>query len=103
MVKNIRTSSDWVPPETVDLFKSLEKVQLSCTPDIVAAEINALEPGDTFAMYIHRQNCAIIVYMPKNQKVKAKEQRNVMVATFPGELPAGEIYKHESDIEVNDF
>lgn len=94
MVETVKNSSEWIPSKTVELFKSLEEVQLECTPEVIAKKIRTLCPGDTFAMYIHRQNCAIMVYMPKNQK------RNVVVATFPGNLPSSEIYKHESDIEV---
>lgn len=100
MVANIENSSEWIPSKTVDLFKSLKKVQKSCTPSIIADEINALQPGDTFAMFVHRQNCAIMVHMPEDQTHQAEGIQKVIVATFPGNLLSGEIYKHESDAEV---
>lgn len=57
--------------------------------------------GDTFAMYVRRQNCAVMIHVPANEMVSVDETKNVIVSTFPGNLHPREIYRHIGDIEVN--
>lgn len=59
--------------------------------------------GDTFAMFIRHQNCAIMIHVPANELINtADEPENVIVATFPGSLHPRDIYENEnsSDLEV---
>lgn len=56
--------------------------------------------GDTFAMYVRRQNCAVMIHVPANEMVSVDETKNVIVSTFPGNLHPREIYQHSGDIEV---
>lgn len=103
MVENVENHSKWMPTKTVEMLQRLKKVHLECTPSVISEEINIMEPGDTFAMYVRRQNCAIMIHMPANELVSNEEIRNVIVATFPGNLHPREIYKHDSDLEVRFF
>lgn len=60
-----------------------------------------LMTGDTFAMYIHRQQCTIMIYVPANDLINSTEEpEDAIVATFPGSLHPRDIYEHESDLEV---
>lgn len=88
--------------KTIDLFARMKRVHETenCSPTVVSAEINALKPGDSFAMFVHRQNCAFMLYVLPNEEPN-KEPQSAIVATFPGNLLPGDIYKVESDIEVH--
>lgn len=58
--------------------------------------------GDTFAMFIRRQNCAIMIHVPANGLININDEpENVIVATFPGSLHPRDIKEHLNDIEVN--
>lgn len=94
MVASVESLQRNVPRKTIEMLQSFRKVQSQCTEANIASEINRLSPGDTFAMFVRHQNCTLMIYMPLNQT------QNVIVATFPGNLPKSEIYKHKSDIEV---
>lgn len=59
--------------------------------------------GDTFAMFVRRQNCVILVHMSQDGMVDAEKSQNVIVATFPANLHPGEIYKYDSDLQVISF
>lgn len=100
MVKNIVNSRECMPPKTIEMFQRLERMHLSFTPTNISNEINELKSGDTFAIYVRRQNCMFIVYVPSSEGVSDSKIQNVIVATFPGNLHSSEIYKHDSDIEV---
>lgn len=103
MVNNVENLAKYpfMPPKTVELFKRLKRIHFECTPAVIAEEINNLHPGDTFAMFVRRQNNAFIIHAPPTQSKNAKTPQNVIVATFLGNLHPCEIYKHESDAEVN--
>lgn len=122
LVQTVEDLTQWIPPKTVDLLEKMRRVHLECTPNVVSEEINTLCPGnlkslksklheifhmnkmisagDTFAMFVRRQNCAILVHMPPEEMVEAEESQNVIVATFPANLHPGESYKYDSDLEV---
>lgn len=102
MVENVVKLKKWMPPKTVDLMETLKMVHVDGKPrpSIISNAIDSLCPGESFAMFVRRQNSALIVYMPFDQTTNIKEMQNVIVATFPGSLHPGEIYKYDSDIEV---
>ncbi|XP_031632913.1 uncharacterized protein LOC116346822 [Contarinia nasturtii] len=102
MIENVESLSKYLmPTKTVEMLQRLKRVHFECTPNVISEEINDLEPGDTFAMYVRRQNCAIMIHVPANELISIEETRNVIVATFPGNLYRREIYEHDSDIEFN--
>lgn len=98
MIENVNELSAWIPENTVNMFASLDRILRSCTPEMVAHEIRSLKPGHTFAMFVRRQNCALMIHMPKNDDNMQTDR--VIVATFPGNLHPKYVYSGESDIEV---
>lgn len=100
MVENVKSLSHCLPQKTVKLFQSMQKVHTenTRTPEIIANEINALEPGDTFAMFVRFQFCAIMIHIPSDEK--PGNIQNAIVATIPGSLHPNEVYKYDNDIEV---
>lgn len=103
MVDNVVDLSEFIPSKTVGLLKSLKKIQFDCNAEVVAAEVNALRPGDTFAMFVRRQNCGFMIYALPEERIDAEHPTDVIVATFPGNLHPNEVYNHASDIEVTVF
>lgn len=105
MVLNVVNLSGKIPKQTVELFKSFWKIhkELIPNPSTVSAQINALQPGHTFAMFVRRQNCMFVVHAPPTADVKSANTapQEVIVATFPGNLHPDEVYNVDSDIEVN--
>lgn len=104
VIETAVNSSNWLPQKTVEFCKRLKRVHLECTPqpDVVSAEINSLRSGDTFAMYVRRQNTVFMIYMLPNEDDGNNKNppQSVIVSTFPGNLHPSEIYTAESDIEV---
>ena len=96
MVENVERSAKSLPPNTVNMFRGLGRVHRTLTPAVVSNEICNLEPGNTFAMFVRRQNCAIMIHMPPD---RSSDDR-VIVAIFPGNLHPKHISGAESDIEV---
>lgn len=105
MVENVVKLSKWIPPKTIELMETLKMVHVDGKPrpSIISDAIDSLSPGESFAMFVRRQNCMLIIYMPFNQISNIKEMQNVIVATYPGNLHPSEIYKHNSDVEVIDL
>lgn len=99
MVKNVEHLAESLPPKTVDLFRRLQRVHTECTPQVVSTEINKLRPGDTFAMFVRFQYCAIMIHVPDDEQVD--DIQNVIEATFPGCVHPREIYTYDGDIEVH--
>lgn len=97
----VEDCSKWVPPHTMHLSRSLYQTHMIRTPENVSKEINALQPGDTFGMFVRRQNCALMIHMPiDGNGSKTNEEKTVIVTTFPGNLHPKEVYNCPSDIEV---
>lgn len=94
MMKSLENLVEWIPEKTLELFQGLQRFHTECTPQNVSNAINSLKPGDTFAMFISRQRCAIMIHVPPN------EAENVIVASIPGSLYPSEVYSHDSDVEV---
>lgn len=97
MVQNVENLAEYIPASTMKMCRSLSKVHRNRTSVIVSQEIKGLQPGDTFAMFIRRQNCGIMIHMQSNPQTESK----VTVATFPGKLRASSVYGHASDSEVD--
>lgn len=100
MTANIFDLRKYIPPQTVALFNSMNEIVQELKPANISEKINALQPGDTFAMFVRRQNCAFIIHAPSNENVFNGRPENVIVATFPGRLHPKEVYECNSDIEV---
>lgn len=101
LVDTVENSSEWIPSATVRLFQSLKRTHMNRTSKSISTEINALEPGNSFAMFVRRQNCALMVHMPKEEAdVHSDEMKKVIVMTFPANLHPKEVYSHSSDLEV---
>lgn len=103
MIKNVMDLSEHIPPKTIKLFKRMHKIHHKLTAKNISKEINALQPGDTFAMFVRRQNCTFMVYVPPDENdyyILHGKPENAIVATFPGRLHPNEVYKCDSDIEV---
>lgn len=105
MVENVCNFSGKIPMQTIKLFLNFWKIHNESIPNqsTVSTKINELLPGDSFAMFVRRQNCMFTIHAPPNQGKKSvnTEPQEVIIATFPGNIHPDEFYKHESDIEVN--
>lgn len=99
MMDTVQNLAEFLPPKTVELLKKLQNVHINCTPQTISDDINALRPGDSFAMFVRHQDCAIMLRVPPTENWN--DVQNVIVATFPGSLYPGEIYLPDGDIEVN--
>lgn len=102
LVETVENVSDSLPIKTVEMMDRLKRVTREYTGGVVTEIINELEPGDSFSMFVRRQNTAIMFYIPKagDDNNTTEEPQNMIVATFMGTLHPREIFKHESDIEV---
>lgn len=98
MVQTVESNSEWIPSATVRLCQRLKLTHMSRTPETISNEIDKLQPGETFAMFVRRQNTGIMIHMPSEQVSNA--EKTVTVVTFPGSLHPKEIYNHTSDLEV---
>lgn len=104
MVQNVVNFSGKIPSQTVKLFANLWETHNESIPNptTVTTQINALQSGHSFAMFVRRQNCMFVVHAPANHENAANTApQKVIVATFPGNLHPDEVYNHDSDIEVN--
>lgn len=102
IVKTVEILSKSIPLKTVELLQKLKQFHYKCEPDAISKEINKLRPGDTFAMFVYRQNCVILIHMPPSGSSNNEHSDDVVVATFPGNIRPSEIYSHDSDLEVGD-
>lgn len=100
MVHNVESLAPFIPENTLKMVRSLATVHRSRMADIVSKEISNLKPGETFAMFIRRQNCAIMIH--HSQSTARAGTNDMIVATFPGRLHPNEVYKNASDLEVNE-
>lgn len=99
MVENVQSLSEHLPAKTVRLLEKLRQIYLNCTPQAVSQAINMLSPGDTFAMFLRSQDCAIMFHVPKDENVN--NVQNAIIAIMPGSLEPSKVYECiESDIKV---
>lgn len=104
MVENVAKLSRHLPSKTVNLMKRLRKMHIECTGDEFIAEIShqirgLRRPGDTFAMFVRRQNCTFMVHVLSNA-TNVNEPNDLILATFPGDMQNNDVYRYESDLEV---
>lgn len=97
MVKNVENLSDVVPINTLQMMRSLEDFHQKPYPKTIKYNINKLQPGETFAMFVRAQNCALMIHMLPEA---AADSENIVIATFPGKLHPKEVYANPSDLEV---
>lgn len=102
-VETVEAVSEWLPEKTVEMMDRLKRVTREHTRTVISEIINELEPGDSFSMFVRRQNSTIMFYIPKTADNSTEEPQNIIVATFMGTLHPKEIFKHESDMEVSPF
>lgn len=102
-LENVKNAQEWLPMKTVEMMERLKRVTLECTRTVVSDIINELGAGDSFSMFIRRQNCTIMFHIPSNEGSYVEELQNIIVATFMGNLHPNEIFEYESDIEVSFF
>lgn len=100
MIENVENLSEYLPEKTVEMMDRLKRVTREYTRTVVCEIINELEPGDAFSMFIRRQNCTMMFYIPPTEENTIDEPQNIIAATFCGSLHPTEVFKHESDIEV---
>lgn len=99
MSETIQNLSEKIPSPTVRMFASLNRIYDNRTKETISQEINELKPGEIFAMFVRRQNCGLMIYMPPIDE-NGCQSTNVIVSTFPGNLHPVEIYKYPSDLQV---
>ncbi|XP_031637089.1 uncharacterized protein LOC116349684 [Contarinia nasturtii] len=100
MVKNVTENellTQHIPPATIKMLNMLNEVHKNLSPNTVSQQIQSLKPGDTFGMFVRRQNCGIMIHMP----VDFDQSKRVIVATFPGNIHPKHIYSNDSDIKFN--
>lgn len=86
-------------PNIVNTLREFYIVQKNLSPATIHDAIDNLEPGETFAMFIKGQNCALMINMPLN----ANKKRQVIVATFPIGLNRRVVNSDPGDFEVIRF
>lgn len=102
VIENIEHLAKWLPVKTVEFLRRFSKVHLQSTPDpdVVSKQINSLRAGDTFAMFVRRQNTTFMVHMLPNEYNDNKKSQKIIVSTFPGNVHPSKVYEADSDIEV---
>lgn len=98
IVDIVQSLDNYLPPKTVELMTKLKHIHINCTPQTVMEEINTLRPGDSLAMFVQQQHCAIMFRIPTTENWN--DVQNVIVATFPGRLDSSELYEIDDDFEV---
>lgn len=85
-----------MPGKTIDLFKQIRRLHVDTTGEnfstVLKNEIQSLLPGETFAMFVRRQNCTLLIHQQRDSAI---------LATFRGDMRSSDVYSHDSDIEVN--
>lgn len=100
MVDLIGVEDELIPISTIEMMRTLNKIQTNCVPEAISEEINALTPGKTFAMFVKRQNCAIVIYMPPQEINEPNEETTLIVATFHGSYSPKLVNETVDDFEV---
>lgn len=84
-----------MPRKTINLFEQFKRLHIDTTTENFSRElrgqIHSLQSGETFAMFVRRQNCTLLVQ---------KRPNSVVLATFRGDMKNYDVYSHDSDIEV---
>lgn len=97
MVENVENLSNFIPTKTVEMFQRLKRVHEMRTKEDISKEINALCPGDTFAMFVRFQHTGFMIHVPSTEAIN--NVRNVVVSTIPN-LHPDQVYESNGDFEV---
>lgn len=97
MLKNVESLSEDIPMNTLQMMQTLADFHLKTCPKTIKRNINNLQPGETFAMFVRSQNCALMIHMLPEAPA---DSENIVVATFPGKVHPKEVYDNPSDLEV---
>lgn len=85
MIENIQSADQCIPQKTREFFQRFQKIHeygTSIGAGVIHEQIKALHSGDTFAMFVRRQNCTLMIHRLENDY----DDHNVVVSTFPGDL-----------------
>lgn len=69
----------------------------TCT--VISEILNKLEPGDSFAMFIRRQNCVIMFHISLTETGNTGDPLSIIVGRFIGTLHPRELFDQENEIE----
>lgn len=86
-----------IPRKTIDFFRQFKRLHNATTPNEsfsreLRDQLQSLAAGETFAMFVRRQNCTLLV-----QKLRT----GMILSTFRGDMKNCDVYGYESDIEVS--
>lgn len=98
MLKTVQSLADDLPPKSVEILEKLQNIHNNFTPQTILQNINALRPGDSLAIFMEHQDCAIMFRIPPTENSNNIE--NVIVASFPGSLNPNELYEHYEGVKV---
>lgn len=99
MTEAVISCAGWIPDRIVCNFQRFKRTHGDLTGKTVSRQIDALEPGDTFAVLVKRQQCVFIVHMPLSER-DADGIKMVQIGTFPSAATPKEIYKCSGDLQV---
>lgn len=103
MGEAVEQSAEWLPADTVAMFTAFSKCQRTCTAEVIQNEIVSLKPGNVVAFYVRCQNTVLMVHMPGHVAIDGEPNADtpVIVATFPAQVNATQIYGNALDLEVS--
>lgn len=95
----------WLPPNTVQMFETFEKIHFMAAPEVIEEAINELRPGHTFAMFVRGQNTVFLCHMPSDASDEVNggtpdTETPIIVATFPGSVSMQRFYKESAELKV---
>lgn len=99
MTEAVASCAGWIPERIIGNFQRFKRAHSDFTGKTVSRQIDALEPGDTFAFLVKRQQCVFIVHMPLSEE-NAHDSKMVQIGTFPSEVSSKELYKSSGDLQV---
>lgn len=95
LIENVENLSEWLPAKTVEIMDRLKRAIREHAHTVIAEIINELVSGDSFSMFIRRQNCAITFHIPATETDNT-DVLNIIAAT----LHPPELFDNESEIKV---
>lgn len=72
----IRNCHKWIPRKTIQIFDRFELTQDDRTAETVSEQINALQPGETFAILLREQRTVFMIRMPANNTCNEKNDKS---------------------------
>lgn len=84
-----------IPNETMDFLKQFHRLHFTSEEHfqtVLKDQITTLDRDETFAMFVRRQNCTLMIHK--------QHDNSTILATFRGDMKSSDVYRYESDIEV---